>query len=817
MPAIPQNLALKLLVALAIFAGLGLFAQTRAQYYAVQFFWDRFFADVHTFGDDCEVAVAAQPAGGADFAALRALGESLPRKHLKLPYKTAPLAEKPLNKAGEFVYSRCRVDLSKLRQQGYAWMRLHFVHGDSAIYLDGSLRQTSADLGSVEFPLLPSDRHEGALLELVSKPNALKATRLGLPTDMPLIFADTRAAFSLPNIAEIFERQLRPAYWVNYSLVLLLVFSIAWLGGLRREPVGWMIIGLASNAAMNVVLFSPVNATTPAMRQIALVLVFSTHLGLMLFAWTSMAARGTVGVLVYLAALAGYAGFVFVPNAVPIDVVAIYLPGGLQLAASAAIAIWGFRLAPASDAQDQWRRRFVASFCAAMAVVRVVDLAIYYETLVTFIEVVTEIGMTGFAAFLIYDLVVASMRYAEEAIRHLSTKSRADELEAIALAVQMVAHDVRKPFSLLGNGLAGIDAAGDLQSAQVLARRVGLEVQAAMRHANATLSDIMDAGRELSLRRETIGVGALLAQAVESVYRWQPESAVKIDYDLAASQPVAIDVPRVVRALGNIVENALQAMAASSEAGPRRLRLASRDDGAFVELSVWNSHSIIAEKDLANVFEAFFTKGKRTGTGLGLAIAKKMALAHGGSIRCTSAAGEGTAFHLRLPAGVAAAPELVPPRTKDGASAAPIDDLRSHRSSVNDPDKLPRRGAPGRRRIAVVEDDPFLREQWENLRAAPEIVTFSGPAAFWGGRSSQAERAEHLAAFDLIATDFYFDTDQDSDGLSFARSVRAAAPGAKIALFSDVDLDGDDARIFDARLGKAIPTPAALDLLLADV
>ena len=49
------------------------------------------------------------------------------------------------------------------------------------------------------------------------------------------------------------------------------------------------------------------------------------------------------------------------------------------------------------------------------------------------------------------------------------------------------------------------------------------------------------------------------------------------------------------------------------------------------------------------VFDLFVTN-KRGGTGLGLAIARRVALDHGGHIDFDSMPGQGTSFHLWLPA-----------------------------------------------------------------------------------------------------------------------------------------------------------------------
>ena len=54
---------------------------------------------------------------------------------------------------------------------------------------------------------------------------------------------------------------------------------------------------------------------------------------------------------------------------------------------------------------------------------------------------------------------------------------------------------------------------------------------------------------------------------------------------------------------------------------------------------------------MKRLFEPFFTtKAPGEGTGLGLSLARKIVLAHGGSIDVASEVGRGTTFTVRLPA-----------------------------------------------------------------------------------------------------------------------------------------------------------------------
>jgi signal transduction histidine kinase len=97
------------------------------------------------------------------------------------------------------------------------------------------------------------------------------------------------------------------------------------------------------------------------------------------------------------------------------------------------------------------------------------------------------------------------------------------------------------------------------------------------------------------------------------------------------------------RAVLNLVRNGI-------EASPRGgwVRVATRLDGAQVEVTVADSGKGIEPHHAARLFEPFFTTKPR-GTGLGLAIARQIAEEHGGTLAWENVPDGGARFTLRLP------------------------------------------------------------------------------------------------------------------------------------------------------------------------
>ncbi|HDZ83984.1 MAG TPA: HAMP domain-containing histidine kinase [Nitrospirae bacterium] len=100
--------------------------------------------------------------------------------------------------------------------------------------------------------------------------------------------------------------------------------------------------------------------------------------------------------------------------------------------------------------------------------------------------------------------------------------------------------------------------------------------------------------------------------------------------------------------LVSIINNAFQAMAGT---GTLTVTVEPTDESKFIHIRIGDTGKGIPEANIKNVFEPFFTtKTPGDGTGLGLAISKTLVKEHKGEIHVESTVGEGTTFHITLPA-----------------------------------------------------------------------------------------------------------------------------------------------------------------------
>jgi signal transduction histidine kinase len=149
--------------------------------------------------------------------------------------------------------------------------------------------------------------------------------------------------------------------------------------------------------------------------------------------------------------------------------------------------------------------------------------------------------------------------------------------------------------------------------------------------------------RELHVKPTTLD--AVVSRMIDFLGPTARQRNVEINWFPAADLPaVCLDEDLFEQALLNLMLNAEQAM---PDGGT--LTLIGRMDGARVLLDVIDTGAGIEPEAMAKLFRPFHTT-KPDGSGLGLATARKIVVAHGGTIDVQSTPGRGTKFTIALPA-----------------------------------------------------------------------------------------------------------------------------------------------------------------------
>ena len=153
-------------------------------------------------------------------------------------------------------------------------------------------------------------------------------------------------------------------------------------------------------------------------------------------------------------------------------------------------------------------------------------------------------------------------------------------------------------------------------------------------------------GRKEQQLLQIVPVPELLREVVGNFRVAGRDRHVQIDTDGdIPSCYILVERMQILRALGNLLSNALDAVPA--ETGWIKIQCACANNQ--VEIRVQDNGCGISPENVPHLFEPYFTTKGKAGTGLGLFITKQVIEQRGGHISVESRAGAGTTFIVRLP------------------------------------------------------------------------------------------------------------------------------------------------------------------------
>ena len=200
----------------------------------------------------------------------------------------------------------------------------------------------------------------------------------------------------------------------------------------------------------------------------------------------------------------------------------------------------------------------------------------------------------------------------------------------IANTTQMLAHDVRKPFSLIKLILNSLHIMQKNPSKLETAKR---DVEKAITNVESMVNDIMDFSREVKLKTDPNSLIEVIDYSIRQTIQSTPYINVEFEYDLEETFLALIDKDRMARVLTNIITNGIEAIfeIGGLKTGTITISTTSLPDNK-IQLIIGNNGPLIPEGVIKNLFESFYTSGKRKGTGIGLSSAKKIINLHDGII-----------------------------------------------------------------------------------------------------------------------------------------------------------------------------------------
>ncbi|MBM7113611.1 HAMP domain-containing sensor histidine kinase [Archangium primigenium] len=218
-----------------------------------------------------------------------------------------------------------------------------------------------------------------------------------------------------------------------------------------------------------------------------------------------------------------------------------------------------------------------------------------------------------------------------------------------------VSHELRTPLARIRVALDLAnegDASLARESLADIAEDLGeLErlIQDVLTTARLDLTTGQTPGATPPLRRERVEAQVLVDKAAARFRSARPEH--RLDVALEPDLPVLEADPVLLRrALDNLLDNAGKYSEPNTT-----VRLRARVSGGGLEVVVADEGIGIDATDMQHLFTPFFrsdrSRARKTGgVGLGLALARRIVVAHGGSLSLESQPGQGTTARVQLPA-----------------------------------------------------------------------------------------------------------------------------------------------------------------------
>jgi signal transduction histidine kinase len=258
--------------------------------------------------------------------------------------------------------------------------------------------------------------------------------------------------------------------------------------------------------------------------------------------------------------------------------------------------------------------------------------------------------------FLLHSMVAKMTRAASKAGHSMQClrEERLSDAEAQLRRLQSVgakvAHELKNPLASIKGLCQLVSRTPESERTQERLAVVASEIS----RMETILHEYLSFSRPLEdLRPESLDVSAIARDVLDVLAGRADQAGVALTFDGGAAS-VHGDGRRLKEALLNLVANAIEA---TPSGGTVALRL--RNGGPSAVLEILDTGRGIAPEDLERIGTPFFTT-RSNGTGLGVVLAQGVIQQHGGTLRYSSALGQGTTATITLPVRPLATPEPAP-------------------------------------------------------------------------------------------------------------------------------------------------------------
>lgn len=228
----------------------------------------------------------------------------------------------------------------------------------------------------------------------------------------------------------------------------------------------------------------------------------------------------------------------------------------------------------------------------------------------------------------------------------VNTRARLQEREVMAATGALLAAAAHQAKNAIFGLSATLDAFEAHLNTRVAAddEYVG-HLRAGITRMQLLMRDLLDYGNPTAGDRTPVSMAAVVQQSISVCHCLAKKLRCGFLIEMAEDAEVVANPVQLVRALENLLENALQH---SPPAAKVTIRLSQSGDGNMVRLDIVDQGPGYPPEHMEKLFMPFFTL-RPGGTGLGLTIAKKIVEDLGGTIQLSNGASGGAQAAVFVP------------------------------------------------------------------------------------------------------------------------------------------------------------------------
>ncbi|NOZ57113.1 MAG: PAS domain-containing protein [Calditrichaeota bacterium] len=217
-------------------------------------------------------------------------------------------------------------------------------------------------------------------------------------------------------------------------------------------------------------------------------------------------------------------------------------------------------------------------------------------------------------------------------------------LSAMGELASGVAHEIRNPLNAIAVIAQRFAREFEPRESADEYHRLAKTVVSETRRINDIIQQFLKFARPPKLNLREADLATIVREVVDLFSSTAKEKGVILELEAPQTLSGRVDPEQLKQALGNLVQNAIQACSPGD-----RVTVRLRREGQDIVIQVQDTGPGIPENVRPKIFDLYFTT-RPDGTGIGLSLVHRIISAHSGTIELSTEEGKGTEFVVRIPA-----------------------------------------------------------------------------------------------------------------------------------------------------------------------